>query len=58
MVKKPTKAERIEIMKNYKPSPERKARELKEWEDAMFKNEYSDVLSTEECLIKVPEKSK
>ena len=58
MVKKPTKAERIEIMKNYTPTPEQIKRDIEAREDAIYKNEYYDVLTTEEALVKESEKNK
>ncbi len=52
MVKSPTKVQRKELMKNYQRTPEQIQSDMDAWEKAIYKNEYQDVLTTEECLVK------
>lgn len=42
MVKKPTKAERMEIMKNHKQTPEQIKLESEKWDEAMRKNDFAE----------------
>lgn len=48
MVKKPTKEERKEIMKNYKPTPEQIEKDSKRIEELMKKDDFHENANADE----------
>ena len=44
------KQQRKQAIKAYQPTPEQIEKSKKEFERLVYKNEYQDVLSTEECF--------
>ena len=44
------KQKRKEAIKAYQPTPEQIEKSKKEFERLVYKNEYQDILSTEECF--------
>jgi len=44
------KQQRKEAIKAYQPTPEQIEKSKKEFERLVYKNEYQDILSTEECF--------
>ncbi len=50
-LKKPERKEqRKEAVKEYQPTPEQIEKFKEDYERAIYKNEYQDILSTEECF--------
>ena len=48
--KRERKEKRKEAIKAYQPTPEQIEKSKKEFERLVYKNEYQDILSTEECF--------
>jgi hypothetical protein len=48
--KRERKEQRKEAVKAYQPTPEQIEKFKKDFERAIYKNEYQDILSTEECF--------
>jgi len=44
------KQQRKEVIKSYQPTPEQIEKSKKEFDRLVYKNEYQDILSTEECF--------
>ena len=56
--KRERKEQRKEAVKAYQPTPEQIKKFKKDFERAIYKNEYQDILSTEECFANfIDEKS-
>jgi hypothetical protein len=59
--KREKKQQRKESVKGYQPTPEQIEKFKEDYERAIYKNDYQDILSTEECfdsLINDPIKKK